>query len=77
MLQLYKDYLGEPNSPLAEEVLHTSFVEGGPELYDWRLAIDGESGNLGNPSNGKQDGSGKDGGNKGGAARRLLRGCNC
>ncbi|KAI7835804.1 hypothetical protein COHA_010294, partial [Chlorella ohadii] len=44
-----------------------------------RLAIDGESGNLGNPSNGKMDGSGKDGGNKGGASRRSLRdtGCRC
>lgn len=42
-----------------------------------RLVIDGESGNLGNPSNGNQDGSGKDGANKGGANRRLLRDCNC
>lgn len=24
-----------PHCPQAEEVLHTTFVEGGPELYDW------------------------------------------
>ena len=59
-----------PLGAQAEELLHTHYVAGGPTLFDWRLLIDGVSGNG---ATGPSSGTATRPGTGSGPARREVR----